>query len=315
MHPIRRSFVGFSLACVAFPAAGETLAYWQFEETSGQVFSNSTGDSSLDLYRGTSTAGSGFKDPAFAPGLGVNGSNALEFSDNAADDSNADGDVLTFGASTSTYSKTASQALRTSSFTLEAFVNPTSLPEVGDFDPILYLGVTTNSTGNNDTYYRLDLVRDSDTQTHLRLSYTAAADAGTAVLTSYSFDTASLTTGQLQYVAAVYDDDADTLRLHVDDQIASFTGLAEIEDTNIGGSLSNNFAFTVGALPSSAAGAGTFNWNPQHFDGLLDSVRISDEALAVGDMLVVPVPEPGAMALLSCGALLCCRRRRAGRLG
>lgn len=305
--PINKALMTLSAACVALPAAADTLAFWQFEETSGQIFDNSTGDASLDLYRGTSTTGSGFKDPQFAPALGVDGSNALRFVDNPADNSNGDGDVLTFGPATSTYSKTATQTLRTSSFTLEAFINPTTLPTANDFDPILYLGLTTNSSGINDTYYRLDLVNDG-AATNLRLSYTAVADAGTATLTSRTFDSVSLTPGQWQYIAAVYDDDADTLRLHVDDQSINFTGMPEIEETNIGGNLGNSFAFVTGGLPSTSANGGTFNWSPQHYDGLLDNIRLSDEALATNELLV---PEPATLSLMLLGAA--CLGRGRGR--
>ncbi|QDU35550.1 PEP-CTERM motif protein [Poriferisphaera corsica] len=73
--------------------------------------------------------------------------------------------------------------------------------------------------------------------------------------------------------------------------------------THAGGALANSVATWV-------LGRGFFNGGADGFNGYLDDVRISDEALATQDLLgnVVPEPASASLLLLGLGALLARRK-------
>ncbi|WP_432798662.1 LamG-like jellyroll fold domain-containing protein [Poriferisphaera sp. WC338] len=68
----------------------------------------------------------------------------------------------------------------------------------------------------------------------------------------------------------------------------------------------------LGLADSSATwtiGRGWFNGPNDFFQGNLDDVRISDEALAVDDLLGSPIPEPASAALMMFGISMIAKRR------
>lgn len=264
-------------AVVSLQASATTLAYWQFEDNpSQQNIATSVPDSDLDLVTGTS-GGSNNKNSNFVSNGYIG--QGLAFDANRADG----GSVATFD----TNIEARSDAMGVSNFTLETFVNPASLPGDGETVPLIYLG-----RYSGPRMYLLELAGQSD-GAYLQLTYTSnnANTTNVRVLDKLGAAFTSEDTDAWTYVAAVLDSNTGELTLRVGNETESFTGMPVPDSTS--GSVTR---FVLGGKWVSDGGSAV--WADESFDGILDQVRISDEALSENQLLINTIPEPGSLALL-----------------
>lgn len=282
-------------AAAATTAQAATVAYFEFNEGEGQTAA-STGGVADPLTLGFSTSASG--DPDWVSGVSGTG---LDF--NGLNANPNDNDFVGYAPNRTTGTPD-SALVQSGSFTIEAFFRLDSVPAVNEIRSIVSLyesdpnGPATG-TGLGNAHYQLR-VRNSAGNTVLESAF--QTDAGTAfsrAVFGNPFPSAALAVGEVYYGAMIYDADAATLTTRLD-SISETTNGVGAPDTSI-----NLPRFVIGARTNGFSGYG------QHFDGLIDQVRISDAVVAEGDLLINVIPEPtsAAAAMLGLG-LLAARRLR-----
>jgi hypothetical protein len=257
-----------------------TLAYWKFDENTGQLVQNTSGSSSIDLQFGSST-GLDTSDPTWTTGL--YGSAML-------------GRKYTAG-NVSVYSRDSGWTLKDkeamspgNSYSIETIVNPSSYASSGTWNNINPMGILKywDSASGGKTQYLLRTYTDSDLHRKVRF-YAQHAD-GTS--TDFTFDPQpaglTLNTGQWYYIGVIYTDNgtgSGLLELVVVDMTtgvrvsgtASSKPLAGLTD-------SPTTTFLVGSEYNTSSG--------RCFDGKIDEVRISNMALPESSRLYASVLPP-----------------------
>jgi len=258
-----------------------TIAYWQFDATSGQAVLDSSGGN-YHLVVGNSDTDT-LADPTRTANGYSNG--ALDFS------SDSHGDIVKFQNGSD-----QSAALEPSgSWTVEAFFNLSQIPS----------GWGSSATPNTLLQWRDTAGRTST----LRLRANGVFGQMDATYWNGSayqtlLHTASLEADTWYYVAQTYDAGTGTRTLRIN-------GASE-SDTPGAVNLGTMDRFTIGSghwdsSGNSDGGSGFF----RSFDGRIDEVRISDTVVAENDLLINTIPEPATIGLVafSCFGVLLFRRR------
>ncbi len=269
------------LAAVSADAA--TVGYWRFEDSLG--FINDSGPDGLTLsVVGTSPlayplpgagAGSAFSNPI--PQTGDPNAQAADFS-------------------TTGYFERADEAAftLTTQFTLEVYFNPSKIYTAASGTTGM-LASQFLTTGNQRSWF----LGTRDNQ--LRFGLASVGSASTNG--NSAFAGAGIELDKDYYAAVVYN--AGNVTFYLQNLTDSGPLMTSVNTTTWSGiaSLAGTTApFRIGAYNT---GETTFQW-----DGLIDEVRLSNNALSQGSLLVVP--EPTSLALLGSALTLgaMARRRR-----
>lgn len=257
-----------------------TLAYWKFNENTGQLVQNTSGSSSIDLQFGSLT-GSDSSDPTWAVGLDGSGMRSRKY---------------TVG-NTSVYAKNTGWSLRNeesmspgNSYSIEAIVNPSSYAASGTWNTVNPMGIVKyrDSATGGKTIYNIQTFTDSDLHRKVRF-YGQHAD-GTS--TDFTFDPQNagltLNTGQWYYIGAIYADHgtgSGLLELVVVDMETGIRVSGTTSSKPLAGLTdSPTTTFLVGAEYTDSGG--------RCFDGVIDEVRISNSTLPESSRLYGSVPPP-----------------------
>ncbi len=289
------AFAGLAAAAAIQAVSASTVAYFSFEEGTNGLEVNSVGSSgatgSLTVDGGgNGTNGMVAWSTAASPNYTTASKPTTMYSNNVAMEFDGGDDIY--------QPNPAGSALATTTFTnftLEMFVNVTDNSGWNTFvgrddngnpgsgtggQSLLYMGESGGVLGSAPTNsFRVELITASNTNIQVNSSF--IPDLNT-----------------WYHLAAVGDSTADTLTLYVDGtsvgQVSGFDGLL------------------VPSTPTSwTIGRGQFNGNPgDFFNGYLDEIRWSDEALSTSQFLNA-IPEPSSAMLAGLAALgLVARRRR-----
>ncbi|MEM7627563.1 MAG: PEP-CTERM sorting domain-containing protein [Planctomycetota bacterium] len=159
-------------------------------------------------------------------------------------------------------------------------------------------GDGVDGTGANGDTYRMILVQNQ------------RFNGGGAIVNSNSDPAGggngdiALIAGNDYYIAAVFDNTADTVTYYAQDLTAG----GPLQTRTVNRAFGNWEDAGDGTAVSAPISIGEIGGGAQPFTGVLDEVRISNSALSADDLLVVP--EPGSMALGLMGAGLVLLRRR-----
>ena len=271
----RVQFAALVAIVFASHVGATTIAHWRFEEgIAGNGPTTAIQDSSGNGLHGTAYGGLTYTGNTPNSSLPQTGdTNTL---------------ALTFDGGASTRVVVDDDPLfeLTGSFTLEAYINLAALPATGFQWEILFRG---DSRGGLDPYY-LD-VWDGK----VRFTINEEPSGGVRV------EAAAPALNQWTHIAGVLDDDTGLMALYfdgvlVDSTVTALRPFASLDPTQ-------NPGLSIGGYPDNHYGP---------FRGIIDEVRISDEALSPDQFLnVPPVPEPATATLLFLGlGGLAWRRRR-----
>jgi len=272
-------FVAIATFACSIVASASTVAYYRFEEGNA----------------GATAAGSGSIVDSSSNGLNGTPSGGPEYSSNRPSTPFVNGLAMDFGGVSQMVGIPDYPQLRlTSSLTVEAYVNVREV-RAGYGQYIVIRGDDRNSldpytlqvqiVGNNPPQYTFGVTNSSD----------SAAAVGAPIPGM----------NEWHHVAGVLDDGTNELRIYVDGTLqasASANGVRPFETLDAG----QTPGLGIGNVP-----------DPNYprvsiFNGLIDEVRISDEALAPGQLLS-NVPEPGALSAVM--MVLWIARRRGSRSG
>ncbi|MFI4910272.1 MAG: LamG-like jellyroll fold domain-containing protein [Sedimentisphaeraceae bacterium JB056] len=251
------------LVLVAFSGINsyaDTLAFWKFDEGSGQSLTDETGLVSSNFVRGTST--SDWMDPQWT--TGICGNSALLFS------SVSPGDVCSF---INGYTpETDSAALVSSDFTVEAFVKISALPAEG-YSYASYVVSLCDRSGTYANYWNYAIrLRTENSYTYAE-GVSRASDGSWLTVTS----SVPLSTGVVYHLAYSYDSLTEEAVVRVNGSSDSTVFSADpISD------LLEHPMFTIGAKAPSTSYS-------SFFDGIIDEVRISDTVLADEQLINSPL--------------------------
>lgn len=252
----------------------ETVAYFKFDEGSGQNTASTGGDPNVDpLLRGFSSTQGG--DPAWVTGVQGTGFGY-------------DGDNL-FAAYQQSQSDSA-ELVQTGDFTVELFFRPDALPANNNSFTLVSLYDEPGVASRN---YEMRIRTTGGGLTFLEGAY----DNTTGLVGGVPFGSAALSVGETYYASLIYDATANTLTtrvLNFNDDSFDYTDI-ETGVATITGSFTDP-AFSIGARTN-----GGTNYE-QNFNGMIDEVRISDSIVVVNDQLFSTIPEPSSFALI--GGLL-----------
>jgi hypothetical protein len=271
-------FVGvFSFAVGSAQAA--TVAYWRFEEGAANTAAMGTGtilDSSGNGNNGTAVNGPVYSNnvpTATIPGTGAADSLSMSFN----------------GTSQSVFIPDDSDLALTQSLTLEAYIDPLSVHSISgsptDGEVIIFRGDTRNGTDP----YKL-LIRNGD------LTFEIADASDDQVSVAVPFDAVNRWTE----VAGTLDNATGVMDLYENGDLVATTSTSVRPFATL--DLNDNPGLGIGNVEAA---------DNDYFDGDIDEVRISNEAL-LPSQLLSSVPEPASLGLLATvvfGLLL--RRKRA----
>ncbi|AQQ70975.1 hypothetical protein SMSP2_01339 [Limihaloglobus sulfuriphilus] len=260
INKIKSILIFCLIACSAVTVQAATLAYWNFEEGSGQNLTDISGNTIQEFIRGTSA--SDWMDPEWTEG--IKGDHALKFMKLAAP---ANGGVCSF---INGYDPVlCSRALvATGSFTVEAFIKIDVMPADGYTDARYIVSLCDNS-GTYASYWNYAIrLRTAGTDTFVE-GLSRAKDGSWPTVTS----TVALSTGVEYYVAFSYNADTMEAKIWVDNNTDTSTFAQQPISTDLTSPM-----FTIGARrPSSSYSA--------FFEGVIDDVRVSDTVLTTQEML------------------------------
>ena len=271
-------FAAFIVCMGGSQTMASTVAYWQFDATSGQAVLDSSGGG-YHLVLGNAGGTDTLADPTRTANGYSNG--ALDFS------SNSHGDIVKFENGSD-----QSAALEPSgSWTVEAFFNLSKIPSGWGSSATPNTLLQWRDTGGHTSVLRL---RGNGGFGQMDATYWDGSAYQTLL------HTASLETDTWYYVAETYDAGTGTRTLRINS--------ASESDTPGAVNLGTMERFTIGSGHwvsggNSDGGNGFF----RSFDGRIDEVRISDTVVAENDLLINTIPEPATIGLVafSCfGALL-----------
>ena len=276
----------FLIACGS--SSGTTIAYWQFDEGSGQKVANEI-SSTAELQLGNS-GGEDIYEPTWATGLRGNALKYDLYSEN--------GNITNFTKNSSSWvASDATSLAPTGSYSVEMLINADSFPAWGAGGPMGLIVFKDIANGKIQYLMRTYI---SATGTKLLGFYSQHSD-GTATNLYMDVDAAGLvmSTHKWYYAAAIFDSATNNLELI-------------IRDMDSGDMASQSFAskpvFGTAATPNPLFGVGYEGGTGRCFDGLIDEIRISDTALA-DEARLYKVPEPATLALLISGAIFYSRRK------
>ena len=244
-----------------------TLAYWKFNENTGQLVQNTSGSSSADLRFGSST-GSDTSDPTWTTGL--YGSAMLGRKYTA-------GNVSVYARDNGWTLKDKEAMTPGNSYSVEVLCNPTSWPTTSTYDKDHPMGLVKyqDSATGGKTQYFINLLNNSSLQSCVR--FNANHPDGTS--TTYVFNTQAagvpLASGTWYYIAALYTDSGNgtgTLEVIVRNmatgvQVSGTTASKAL----VGMTSSPTALFLAGSEYTTASG--------RCFNGKIDEVRISNIAV------------------------------------
>jgi hypothetical protein len=249
-----------------------TIAYWKFNENTGQLVQNTTGSSTADLQFGSSTS-SDTSDPTWTTGLYNYAMKGKKYT----------------VSNKAIYAKDTGWTLRDkekmspgNSYSIETIVNPTSYATSGTWNNVNPMGIVKykDSASGGKTMYNIQTFTDNDLRHKVRF-YGEHADG---TYTDYIFDpqAAGLTinTGTWYYIAAIYTDNDGTGTLELVVRNMS-TGAM------VSGTTSSKRLAAVTTTPSTTLliGSEYSTSSGRCFDGKIDEVRISNRALSSSDRL------------------------------
>lgn len=266
------------LAATSSPAFGVTVAYWQLDESNGNL---------VDVVGGNNfTAGSGYAHSQSALVGTVPNPDATAGAANTSsiDFSTTTGAALLTGASNDPF-----ELLFTRSFTFEGWIQH----NISDGSQS---GIEQFAGDRHQSSYTgwAAWVNGGKLQVYFDMGAPNVSIQGTT----------DLDDGNAHHFAIIWDHSNLEFSLYVDgNQEGSMTG-----DT---GDLSNPSNYNLSddpfALGARSTGGGTYNNNP--LNGRLDELRFSDQALSSSEFLNA-VPEPSAALLSLLGLLILLRRKR-----
>lgn len=262
---VKSILIGIATIVIGFSVHGELVRYWMFDDVSpGSTQQTAedevTGDSVLS--RGTSSS-SGFKDCEWVAGYGGSGS-AFGFDGSSA--------ISELGGGAAA-KQSLSYAMLSPSFSVEAYINPGTLPADGESATLVFLG----EADGGDINYALRLAGTAS-GTFLQLQFTD--DSGTVHTQN---GTTAITSGAWTHVSAGFDADNSNIVLNVGGASEVFAASA-IPTVNQN---SDDTIFMLGAERTSYSG-GFVNY----YDGAIDELMVYDE-----------IPEPATLSLYSISSL------------
>ncbi len=250
------------------------VADWKFDENTGQTVANSAsnGSSTLQLQFGSSTSADA-SDPTWTAGYSNYAMLGRKYSA---------GNVSVYSMNSGWTLKDAESMSPGNSYSIEMFINPTTLPTAGSYSVDNPMGLIKyiDSAANKTLYFMNLLINNSGRQA---LRFYANHDDNTS--TTYVFDIQAagltMTTGKWYYVGAIYTDypvNAGTLELIVRDMSTGYTVSGTTTSKHLM-PLSDNPSplLTVGSEYTTSSG--------RCFNGAIDRVRVSNMSIADGSRL------------------------------
>ncbi|OHB56847.1 MAG: hypothetical protein A2Y12_04400 [Planctomycetes bacterium GWF2_42_9] len=244
-----------------------TIAYWKFNENTGQLSQNTSGSSSADLQFGSTTSADSY-DPTWTTGLYNYAIKGKKYT----------------VSNKAIYAKDTGWTLRDkekmspgNSYSIETIVNPTSYATSGTWNNVNPMGLVKykDSATGGKTMYNIQTFTDNDLHRKVRF-YGEHADG---TYTDYIFDpqAAGLTinTGTWYYIAAIYTDNDGTGTLELIVRNMSTGSMVSGSTTSkrlAGVTTTPSTTFLVGSEYTTSSG--------RCFDGKIDEVRISNRALS-----------------------------------
>lgn len=260
-------------ACSFTSASAATLGYWRFESSPGLLSATEGPDLVAGAVSPTQVASSF----GTVPFTGATNANAASF-----------GGTANFGVVDPSW-------VLGSDFTIEAFVRVPAIPSA----TVMIASEFNQAAGANSWFLGINNAGQ------LRFGTSANGNGSTNLSVNSSF-VAPLAANTTYYVAAVFN--SGSVTFHMQDM------------TNAGSLLSNGqsiantsvFAAAVNLNIGSAVSTNTPT-DRNFFTGIIDEVRLSDNALAANQLLVASsIPEPASFATIVGAAFLACglgRRR------
>jgi len=179
-------------------------------------------------------------------------------------------------------------------FTITAWINPDTLEATGSYrqTPIVNKYGTFDDEKNRGYYF---MVRDTG---ELKTRVVAAGNSGTSVTSDPALGVVEVDTWN--HVATTYEfvaDGTSKVRLYLNGEL-------------VGGS--DEVHGPIDIIPEQPAEIGHYKFtdNTQEYSGLMDDVRIYNNAMSAAEIRRM-VPEPMTMTLLALGGLVLYRKRRA----
>ncbi|HAL44922.1 MAG: hypothetical protein A2Y12_16215 [Planctomycetes bacterium GWF2_42_9] len=243
-----------------------TLAYWTFDENTGQITANTNGATDANLQFGSMTSVDN-SDPTWSTGLSGSCMKGNKYTAN----------------NISVYSMNSDWALKDTelispgnSYAIEMIINPTSWPMSATYDANHPMGLLRYyDSADGKTRYLIRLLNSSSLKRCV--SFYAIHSDGTS--TSYTFNAqnagVTITPGNWYYIGVIYNDypaGAGTLELIVRDMTTGYTVSGSTTSKPLMAMSDDpNPKFTVGSEYLSGG---------RCFDGKIDELRISDMAIA-----------------------------------
>ena len=290
---------GLLIAMIGGTAHAATVAHWTFD--GGTVGDSLTSDTDI----ANSITVDQFDGNAINPGddveyiAGPSGFGTAANFDNATNGNDGEGSAL------SSADGLTSSLVGLSALTIEAFVFVETDTTLSGANNIFrksdqsYDGIS----GDLDDGYTLVLV---DGQLQIRLGRGGQDPNATDDFAAVRADSA-ITKGEWVHVAGTWDGSTGDMKLFVDytEVAASQVGSLPTSLTGTLSGASNDGPASIGALVRSPGGPAV-GAEGQFFDGSIDEVRISDEALSPSAF----IPEPATVGLLAVGGVVMLARRR-----
>ncbi|WP_432799353.1 LamG domain-containing protein [Poriferisphaera sp. WC338] len=280
--PLAGVVVATALFAGSSVASAATIAHWEFSEGSGQTAA-SVGDPG-SLYKMTlGASGSTASDPIWTIGRAGAGG-ALKF---VNEKTNSEGDRDFLINHTGVVPTSNVNGLQLTNFTVEAWINLSSLSSgFSNEDPYTIMHLTGKSGATSRTNFALRANGN-------KLEGFYSDTGGTTRVITHTL--ADLKADEWMHVAFGRDSTTNQSKLWIN-------GIERVStETNDPISGLSDLKFAIGAdITSSGA-------RRRSFDGLIDDVRISDQLLTTGELLI---PEPASLGLLGLSMLMLPRRRK-----
>lgn len=244
-----------------------TLAYWKFNENTGQLVENTSGSGTIDLRFGSST-GSDTSDPTWTTGL--YGSAMLDRKYTVAN-------VPVYARDNGWTLKDKESMTPGNSYSIEFLLNPTAWPATAMYDKDHPMGIIryVDSATGGSTPYTMHLLNNSSLQRCVRFNAPHADGTTTTYVFNAQAAGVTITPGTWYYVAAIYTDNgtgSGTLEIVVRDMTTGATVSGTTSSKPLKGLTTNpSTTFIVGSEFNTSSG--------RCFNGKIDEVRISNIAV------------------------------------
>lgn len=255
-----------TIAGVSFTPSlsADTLGYWRFETTPGFLAATEGPTLVAGGVAPTQVAASF----SSVPLTGASNANAASFNGSA-----------NFGV------VDPSWALG-SDFTIEAFVRLPSVPAA-----TIMIASEYNQAGNANSWYF-----GINNAGQLRLGTSSGGTGATNAAVNSTFGSA-LAANTTYYVAAVFNAGAVTFYLQdMSNEGSLLSNARSVSNTSV---FAANVNLNIGSAVSTNGPT-----DRNFFNGIIDEIRLSDNALATNELLVTSIPEPSSSTALIGGSLL-----------